>query len=273
MARGPERRRFLGSADIEVDALLTRALEDAHKLKVALRTAMRRAGARPKAVDAYARRESSRSGARAAPAAEKPMHVRNPSSVATFDAVRRLTTMIARAEVDRSPRELAPLIDPRSWGASDGVVAAALLVRDHGGGEYKPHRLEGVKLGEAWGPGLLYEYARSDIASFENILRIGQYTGGDDKLVRADYELYDCLLCTFGSFTAPGGLTANAGYFEASVLPDGWSRIEVKKCVKVRDLTPFDPGNRYDFGEMVNATIGAALSQWVNDISMLGAVA
>jgi len=39
--------------------------------------------------------------------------------------------------------------------------------------------------------------------------------------------------------------------------------------VKVRDLTPQDPGNRYDFGEWANSMIGATLSLFVEDTSLL----
>ena len=57
-----------------------------------------------------------------------------------------------------------------------------------------------------------------------------------------------------------------------SVLRD-WISItgesKYLKKVQVRDLTPHDPGNRFDFGLSVNSTIGAALSQWVHDTKFL----
>jgi hypothetical protein len=118
----------------------------------------------------------------------------------------------------------------------------------------------------------LYEYARSEIASFENILAIETFTV-KDALIEAKYRLHDCLVCTFGLFSAPGGLTVNEGHVRAVRDPrDGWWSIEVLKRVQVRDLTPRDPGSRYDFGQWVNSTIGAALSEWVNDTRILSPI-
>ena len=52
----------------------------------------------------------------------------------------------------------------------------------------------------------------------------------------------------------------------------GGSLIEVEKKIRVRDMTPNDPGNRYDFGQSINSTLGAALSTWVDDVSLMSPV-
>jgi hypothetical protein len=92
--------------------------------------------------------------------------------------------------------------------------------------------------------------------------------------IRTTYRLHDCLVCTFGAFSAPGGLTLNQGHVEAlrdESEDDKW-RVTVVKRVRVRDLNPWDAGHRYDFGQWVNTTIGGALSQWVRDASMMSPV-
>jgi hypothetical protein len=112
------------------------------------------------------------------------------------------------------------------------------------------------------------------VASFENILSIKHFTVTPDS-VRAEYELHDCLVCTFGAFSAPGGLTMNEGSVEATpAVPDRYDvwTVEVVKKIRVRDLTPNDPGNPYDFGTWVNSTIGAALGEWVHDARLFSPV-
>src|SRR5262249_51359226 len=119
---------------------------------------------------------------------------------------------------------------------------------------------------------LLYEYARSPVASFENILQIVQFTVSPDEIL-TEYHLYDCLACTFGAFSAPGGLLVNEGHVRAVRSSEvGWWGIEVVKQIQIRDLTPHDPGNPYDFGEWVNSTIGAALSQWIHGTAIISPV-
>jgi len=116
----------------------------------------------------------------------------------------------------------------------------------------------------------LYEYARSEFASFENILKIKRFTH-DPYEVRADYELHECLVFMLGLLSTPGGLTMNQGHVIGSrsrVRPD-WTDVEVLKEIRVRDLTPNDPGNPYDFGQAVNSTMGAALSSWIDDARFL----
>jgi hypothetical protein len=90
--------------------------------------------------------------------------------------------------------------------------------------------------------------------------------------IQATYHLHDCLICTLGAFSSPGGLTINEGHVKATRIDARWSQVEVLKRLEVRDLTPNDPGNPYDFGRSVNSTIGAALSVWVHDTSRLSPV-
>ena len=74
-----------------------------------------------------------------------------------------------------------------------------------------------------------------------------------------------------GFFSAPGGLTVNEGHVKAErddKYENSW-KVEVLKRVQVRDFTPHDPGNRYDFGQVVNSTIGAALNEWIHDTGNL----
>ena len=205
--------------------------------------------------------------------------LQRPTCIAWWDANRKLTAVLGAVQVRRTPEMLAAAIDPRSWGKTGGIIGRAYPVEDHRG-DYKPRDVGDIPLGHAdrlgIAPGatmLLYEYAQSEIASFENILEITSFTAALDR-VFLSYRLYDCLLTTFGFWTAPGGLTVNEGYSEAVAIPDqpGWSRVEVLKRVKVRDLTPNDPGNPYDYGESMNATMGAALSQWVDNVRLMSPI-
>jgi hypothetical protein len=277
----PSRRVFLASLDPKNDEnyLLRKGLEEAANNKAAFRDALRRAGvaAQIPGSSPFGRKAVIFSPGRVAPApaADGPT-VSNANCTTTFDANAGVTEILASVQVQRSMSELAVLLDPRAWAYSGSVIGASFLVEDDDG-EYVPRRdLDHMDLGKLRLPGnkpvLLYEYARSDIASFENILAISKIEVGAKK-IHVDYHLYDCLICTFGIFTAPGGLTINEGYSEATLNRDGSVTLEVLKRVKVRDLTPNDPGNKFDFGEAVNDTMGAALSQWVHDTSMMSPVA
>jgi hypothetical protein len=115
---------------------------------------------------------------------------------------------------------------------------------------------------------LLYEYARSNVASFENILKITEFSVSEER-INVEYQLHDCLVFMLGMLSAPGGLTVDDGHVSAVRYDERHWRVEVFKRVQVRDLTPHDPGNRFDFGLSVNSTMGAALSEWVNDTRLL----
>lgn len=198
--------------------------------------------------------------------------VRNAECDVSFEPRSGITRMVGRIELQASLRMMALMLDPRSWSCTGGVIEFAYIVDEDATGEYKPSpRLNDVRLGRPWKNGLLYEYARSEVASFENVLLIGEFSV-DPIFIRATYSLHDCLVCTFGGFSAPGGLTVNEGYVQATLLDRHWWKVEVLKKVRVRDLTPNDPGNKYDFGKWVNSTMGAALSEWVRDTSIMSPV-
>lgn len=212
----------------------------------------------------------SRAAGRSAPA-EPAAKLEHPECSATFDANTKVTTIVASASIACTVKTLAPIVDPRAWGLGDSIIDVAFPVR-RVGKEYQALASDvGEELGTEWKKeGLLFEYARSDVASFENILRILRFEWEGSSLI-VEYELFDCLKTTIGFFVMDGGMQRNDGYVE--VIPDGRSAIiEVVKHIRIRDLTPNDPGNRYDFGESVNSTIGAALSVWVDDTSMMSPV-
>jgi hypothetical protein len=258
-------------AEAAVDILLREGLEKAKATKASLERGLNRvARALPESL--------------AAPTASSA--VKDPKSKTTFDAVTGVTKIVAEAKMQRSIEALALLLDPRAWSASSSVIAAAFLVEEMDNGEYTPCLLERVGLGQSWtrrgrsgsatqNPDrfLLYEYARSEIASFENILRIKEFTA-THRRVYTSYDLHECLVSMFGAFSAPGGLTMNAGFAEATPCDDdpGWCTVKVVKSIRVRDLTPNDPGNPYDYGRLVNATMGPALSAWVHDVSRVSPV-
>jgi hypothetical protein len=267
---------FLGLS--QNDELLPKGLEEATEAKRQLHDALMRANPRifiPTPQRGLVARASSFSDSFVKPAEPQENEadiVKDPKCTVVFNAERGLTTMTGSAKVRRSEKELAPILDPRSWSASGGVIGAAFIVEEGKNGTYTASSaLKDIPLGEYWEDQYLFEYARSEVASFENILHIVKFEVGPN-LIKATYQLHDCLICTIGFFSAPGGLMVNEGHVLAEPAhdeEDGWWRIEVRKVIQVRDLTPNDPGNRYDFGESVNSTIGAALSQWVHDTSLM----
>lgn len=195
----------------------------------------------------------------------------DPECKATFDANTKVTTITASAAINCTVDDLVDIVDPRAWGLGDSIIDIAFPVELRGD-RYEP--LAGdidVKLGTEWEePGLLFEYARSDIASFENILRIRRFVREGSSLL-VEYDLFDCLKTTIGFFTIDGGMQKNEGHVK--VKRNGRdAEIEVVKRIRIRDFTPNDPGDRYDFGESINSTIGAALSVWVDDTSMMSPV-
>lgn len=264
------------------DALLTQAIQIAKRTKDELREAMlaRHPIQVPSIVPVGASQSLPAPPVMAPPPITPPVtatsdadRVSDPRCEVKFEPRSGVTEMVGRVTLRASLREMALISDPRAWSGTGGVVAASFIVREDSFGQYFPCRdINGIKLGQSWQDRLLYEYAKSEVASFENILRIGEFRVGDDEILTT-YSLHDCLVCTFGAFSAPGGLTLNEGHVKATrrAGEDRWD-VEVLKRVRVRDLTPRDPGNRYDFGQWINSTIGAALSQWVRDASMMSPV-
>lgn len=252
---------FLAAASDEaIDSLLRTGLQQAREAKKALNESLLRVNVRS-------------SGTKSGHIDPDKPDVTDLTIQTYFDAKLGITTMVGRGLLRRNKDQLAPILDPRSWSCSDGVIAAAFLVDDEQG-VYKPKQLE-KPLGTSWHTlpegsrsHLLYEYARSDIASFENILKITEFSVSED-CINVKYQLHDCLVFMLGMLSAPGGLTIDDGHISAERYNDEYWRVEVLKNVQVRDLTPHDPGNRFDFGRSVNSTMGAALSEWVHDTKFL----
>ncbi len=262
------------------NALLTEAIQRAKQTKEEFREALARHSIQVPSIFPLGASQALPPPAMASPSSTSPAattsdadRVSDPKCEVKFEPQSGVTEMVGRVTLRATPADMAVISDPRAWSATGGVVAASFIVREDEFGQYFPCRdINGIKLGKSWNDRLLYEYAKSEVASFENILRIGEFTVGDGEIVTT-YSLHDCLVCTFGAFSAPGGLTLNEGYVKARRRSgeDRWD-VEVLKRVRVRDLTPRDPGNRYDFGQWINSTIGAALSQWVRDASMMSPV-
>jgi len=283
-------RKFLPDRSQEAeDALLRHGLEQATQTKQALRDALHHVSPRPRVTSASTgKRRKAPTVARVAKGATDAARpedlIKDINCNVHFNTYTGLTTMMCSASIKHTKRELALILDPRSWSGLGDVIGAAYLVKRDAQGQYSPavltktgelklqdaenSPLHSLPLGEPWKNQLLFEYAHSEVASFENILCIEEFQVSS-SLIKAEYQLFECLSCTFGFFSAPGGLTMNQGFVKAKPLPGrgnkGWWSIEVKKVVQVRDLTPQDPGNKYDFGELVNSTIGGALTQWVRE--------
>ena len=133
-----QRRPFLAAASAEaIDDLLRTGLRDAKEAKRVLNDALLQVNPgtgsliRGVAVDPDA------------PA------VTDLTSQTMFDAKTGITTMVGSGTVRRNRDQLAPILDPRSWSCSDGVIAAAFLV-DDAEGVYKPKQLKDVPLGTSW---------------------------------------------------------------------------------------------------------------------------
>jgi hypothetical protein len=290
MAHGRLRRTFLGDLDPaqNQDALLRYSLDAMEPQKNALRDALAAAGAHPRIAHPSAASPGTfgarqpiaqKTAARAAAQAGAPL-VSDPQCTVDYDANRQVTKVLSTALIHYNIQQMAAYLDPRSWGCGNGAIAGAFLVEDRDATYVPRLTLNGEPVGKLplgdksfpREPVLLWEYARSDIASFENILSVQFGWDGSDR-IQATYHLYDCLLCTYGTFTAPGGLILDEGYVRAEARDATSTRIEVLKTIRVRDFTPLDPGDPFDFGQWVNQTIGAALSVWVSDTSLLAPVA
>lgn len=200
---------------------------------------------------------------------------------ACYDAATRVTALRAGAFVRLPHERLAAMLDPRAWDRGPGIIASAFRVRERPGGEYEeiPDD-DDPPLGTTWPAAqLLFEYARSDVASFENILRITRFQV-DARRIEMRYELHDCLRTTIALATAAGGLRRNEGWVIAeppsaaegdahALTGTDWWKVTVHKDLRVRDLSPNGNGRRYDLGEWTNATMGAALSLWMDDTNMM----
>ena len=289
MATGSMRRPHLCSRKPAPGSAMRDALERARQAKLALRGGLHVAGAtaqRPaplvgmpsgnadalKVIARQRKEIGTRLNGQPKPGALVTC-VRGAQSSSTYDAVRQLNTFTARADIDMPLETLRPLMDPRAWDRGRGVVDTVFRVYLDEDGNYQALEGDQPELGTAWTrsgrrPHLLYEYARTDAASFENVLEITRFDP-EGTTIKTAYRLYDCLKCTIGLLSFDGGLQINEGFAEATPLADGWSRITMEKRVRVRDLTPSDPGNRFDFGEWINTTIGIALTLWVDDTAML----
>jgi hypothetical protein len=264
---------LLHEADKAVDGLLKNALASAATHKQELREALIRVAPQPRVShndlsDLLPTVGIPKPRADPAPAADGDL-IANPQCVVSFDSRQRKTILLATARVRRPLAEMAPIVDPRAWGSGGTVVGASFIVAVKDGVYSAARELGRAELGQSWKKGtpqLLYEYARSDFASFENILKITQFSRNAQE-ARADYQLHECLVFMLGLLSTPGGLTMNQGHVIARRSDWGkeWTDIEVLKEIRVRDMTPNDPGNPYDFGQAVNDTMGAALSSWIDD--------
>jgi hypothetical protein len=276
ISTGQRLKPLVQSADRAEDGLLKTALDQALSVKRALRDALIRVAPPPRVITADAVNMGLSVRNPAALAREAPAEdtaVSNPQCVVSYDGHFKKTTLLATATVHRPLEFMAPILDPRSWGCGGTIIGATFIVSVKDGIYSAGHEHGKAQLGHSWTRNrtqLLYEYARSEFASFENILKIKRFTH-DPHEVRADYELHECLVFMLGLLSTPGGLTMNQGHVIGSrspVRPD-WTDIEVLKEIRVRDLTPNDPGNPYDFGQAVNSTMGAALSSWIDDARFL----
>jgi hypothetical protein len=202
----------------------------------------------------------------------RELRVENATSTGTYDAVARTGTVKAGFDTWMPWEQLAQNIDPRSWGKKGSVVAATFRLEDEGG-EYRP--IVGKEpLGSPW-KGLLYELARCDIASFENVLDIEFETGkvkqGRDRgkpYIRAMFSLYDCLKSTIGFMVSDGGLQIDSGTVEA-IKHGAYAHCKMTKNIRVRTTFPNHPGGKYDPGNWANTTIASWLSLWVDDGKLL----
>ena len=97
---------------------------------------------------------------------------------------RPVTTVTARAKVNKTPTQLAQTIDPRTWGAClDHFETMRVLPKD-AAGDYPPFGLDTDPIGQPWpaasAPHLFWERVTIETAAgsniFENILRITSFT-------------------------------------------------------------------------------------------------
>jgi hypothetical protein len=144
LPRGRPRRPFLASLDPTraADSLLREGLDQATEAKRVLRQQLLRLDptgqvATPRPAPAQhqvkpaAQREAVTVAANAdekarAATEDDEIQLTDPFCETTYDAIRRLTTMIGRARVRCPAIPLAPLLDPRAWSCGGGVIAAAL---------------------------------------------------------------------------------------------------------------------------------------------------
>src|SRR5262245_26116242 len=122
MAVGNVRRPFLASQDpyLRADALLSKGLEEAVVAKAALWKALLRIDPRPRERNprralASLDRAARVSALASATDAGEPGRLQNATCDVRYDANLGVTHMVGRIEVERSGKELAPILDPRSW--------------------------------------------------------------------------------------------------------------------------------------------------------------
>jgi hypothetical protein len=193
-----------------------------------------------------------------------------------------LTTVTASADISQTPRVLARMFDPRSWGTCfdhfdtwrvDDLPA------------YPPHSPDTDPIGLPWDPvsrpHLIHEIVivsdGTDDNIFDNVLKITNFEVSDTH-ARLDFELWESrhLVIPTLAVSQITGINVDSGYLEANLIasPDGnpLSHVTMVKSVQFANIAP---GASAPFGvepgEMLNYLAPSALCMWLEDLTQ-GAV-
>lgn len=204
--------------------------------------------------------------------------LRNGSCVACYQ--NDVTTLTASIEVNRSPEDLAGVIDPQNWGKCSVIFDPQFpdnlyRVQEDGSGNPQldgkgnPIPYQATPQPVPW-TGLLYERAVPGPASFRNILHVKEFTVKADEVFLA-YELHTGLSFTLGALSEDfSGLHQDSGTVQATpvVGDSSWTEIQATKVVRFIDLTKESTGS-VDYGEFLNYLTPAILSQWLENIGLM----
>jgi hypothetical protein len=189
--------------------------------------------------------------------------VRNPSCVACLDGMTLQTTVTAVVEVNRPLDELRRVLDPRNWDeCSDAFVDTHPVKLEP---NYPPATIAAPP-GDPW-CGHLWEEVDTGIAKFVNVLKVEFHVGDN---IEVEFQLYDPVSAEILGIPRGGALLVDQGSVTATSISTGWSEIRVVKTVQFVDLTPGDPGNQYDVGELLNYLAPGILCLWHEDETQMG---
>jgi hypothetical protein len=209
--------------------------------------------------------------------------VTNATCVACYEpfgagTARPMTTVTARALVNRTPIELAKVLDPRSWGSCmDCFETKRVKDWDDVSRKYPDFGADPTPIGHPW-TGKLWERVTLDAAGshnvFENILEITAFNVSVVE-ARVDYDLVDSLKLEIPALLIdlPGCVTHDKGYSRAtSTGTPGWSQLEVVKTVQFVDVTSGAGTNPWglDPGELLNYWAPVTLCMWLEDPTLGG---
>lgn len=192
--------------------------------------------------------------------------IADPRCVACHDGLSLRTTVTGSVRVNRTPLQLARIVDPRAWDLCNPWFLETFRTKSDK--DFSKHAdNDTIPLGVPW-TGHLFERVQAGPVILHNVLEIKQFQVAPE-LVRLEYDEHKSIETVFPTGSIYGGIEVDYGFTRVTPVSSGWSRILFRKTLRFVDLTP-GPGTEIDYGELLNYWAPAILCLWVDEGTEVG---